>query len=271
MKILFCGDVMGRSGREAVYKYVPHLRQKLDLDIVIVNGENATHGVGISSKHCQEFYENGVDVITTGNHVWDQKETIKYIATDPRLMRPINFPDKTPGKGFVVLSLSDNRKILVINAMARLFMDPLEDPFAIVDKLLKEYPLGNAVHAIILDFHGEATSEKNAMGHFVDGRVTLSIGTHCHIPTADHRILPKGTAFQTDAGMCGDYDSVIGVVKETPILRFTTKMPTEKLTPAQGPGTLCGVYVESDDKTGLATLIRPVRLGPILEETSEFK
>ncbi len=261
MRFLFCGDVVGRAGREAVLSHVPDLRQRLALDAVIVNGENAAHGFGINAKICEEFYAAGVDCITTGNHIWDQREIISYIGKDPRLLRPLNYPKGTPGRGQVVLETSGGGKILVINAMARLFMDPLDDPFAAVDAALKAHPLGKSVQAVLVDFHGEATSEKMSMGHFCDGRASLVVGTHSHIPTADAQILPGGTSYQTDAGMCGDYDSVIGMKKDLAVGKFVRKMPSGKMSPATGAATLCGVFVETDPITGLARQIEPVRLG----------
>jgi metallophosphoesterase (TIGR00282 family) len=227
----------------------------------VVNGENAAHGFGITKAICRELFEIGVDVITTGNHIWDQREIIPYLETEPRLLRPLNYPATAPGRGFGVVTDGRGRKILVVNLMARLFMEPLDDPFGMIDVLLKNYPLGGAVQAIIIDFHGEATAEKMAMGHFLDGRVSFVVGTHSHIPTADAQILPLGTAYQTDAGMCGDYNSVIGMVKDVPIHRFIRKTPTERMSPAQGAGTLCGVFVETDDDTGLAKSVQPLRIG----------
>jgi 2',3'-cyclic-nucleotide 2'-phosphodiesterase len=263
MRILLCGDVVGRSGRTAVTENVKRLRGELALDLVVVNGENAAAGFGINDKICSELYGAGVDVITTGNHVWDRREIINYIAGDSRLLRPANFPVGTPGNGSIVASTADGRRVLVINVMARLFMDALDDPFAAVDAALAAHPLGT-VHAAVIDFHGEATSEKMAMGHFADGRASLVVGTHSHVPTADARILPGGTAYQTDAGMCGDYNSVIGMQKQAAIARFISKMPGERLQVADGPGTLCGVVVEIDDASGLARRIAPLRLGGCL-------
>jgi metallophosphoesterase (TIGR00282 family) len=267
MKLLFCGDVVGRSGREAVFKYVPYLRKELSLDAVIVNGENACHGFGITGKICQEFYDHGVDVITTGNHAWDQKEIIPYIEKDPRLLRPLNYPKSAPGKGIVSYPLRDGRSLVVMNVMGRLFMDPLDDPFAAVEEVLKTYRLTYNAAAIVIDIHAEATSEKGAMGWFADGRVSLVVGTHSHVPTADARILSQGTAYQTDAGMCGDYTSVIGMKKEVPIAKFVKKITSERMSPAEGEGTLCGVFVEVDDKTGLAKRIHSIRLGGSLPST----
>lgn len=267
MRILFIGDVMGRSGRDAVIGHMPKLKEKLRPDVVIVNGENAAHGIGINEKICKDFYAAGVDCITTGNHVWDQREVIPYIDRDPRLLRPVNFPKGTPGKGAYSHKLPDGRSILIVNAMGRLFMDTLDDPFAAMEEIVKTSGLGRSHTAIFLDFHAETTSEKMAMAHFLDGRVSAVVGTHTHIPTADAQILPGGTAYQTDAGMAGDYDSVIGVRKDISIWRFTRKMPGEKMVPAEGEATVCGVLIVTDDKTGLATGIAPVRLGPRLAET----
>ena len=260
MKILLCGDVVGRAGRAAVTEHVPELRRTLGLDFVVVNGENAAAGFGITDKICAELYAAGVDAITTGNHVWDRREIIAYIPSDPRLLRPANFPRGTPGRGSHVYRLADGRRVFLANLMARLFMDALDDPFAEVVALLAEQRLGE-VDAIIVDFHGEATSEKMAMGQLLDGRVSLVVGTHSHVPTADAQILPRGTAYQTDAGMCGDYDSVIGMQKAAAVARFVTKMPGERLQVAEGPATLCGVVVETNDATGLARRIAPVRMG----------
>jgi metallophosphoesterase (TIGR00282 family) len=261
MRILFIGDVIGRPGRDAVAAHLPDLKAQLEPDVVILNGENSAHGFGITPKICEEFYGYGVDIITTGNHIWDQREIIPYIDRDKSLIRPLNFPDKTPGQGGAVKQLADGRKILVLNAMGRLFMDQLDDPFAALDKVLSTQRMGQTVNAIFLDFHAEATSEKMAMGHFLDGRVSCVVGTHTHIPTADAQVLPGGTAYQTDAGMTGDFDSVIGMHKDVPVLKFTRKMPTEKMYPAPGDATVCGIFVITDDKTGLATSIEPVRRG----------
>jgi metallophosphoesterase (TIGR00282 family) len=261
MRILFLGDIVGRSGRDAVIAEVPRLRAALDIDFCVVNGENAAAGYGITIKICESLYAAGVDVLTTGNHVWDQRELIGAIDGDARLLRPLNYPPGTPGKGARTFQLADGRRILVVNLMLRHNMDALDDPFAAIDRELASRPLGTAVAAIVADVHGEATSEKMAMGHHLDGRVSLTVGTHTHVPTADAQILPRGSAYQTDAGMCGDYDSVIGMRKEPALLRFTRKMPTERLAPAEGPASVCGVFVETDDATGLARRVEPVRVG----------
>jgi len=258
---------MGRSGREAVEKYLPDIKRNLRTDVVIVNGENAAHGHGITGKICKDLYDLGVDCITTGNHIWGQKEIILYIDRDPRLLRPDNFPKGTPGKGTYLHHLDDGRKILIVNYMGRVFMEPLDDPFAAVNDLMKQVVLRKNVDAIFIDFHAETTSETMAFAQMLDGKASGIVGTHTHIPTADARVLTKGTAYQTDAGMCGDYDSVIGVHKEIPILKFTRKMPTERMTPADGDGTLCGTFIETDDITGLAKNIAPVIAGPFLKNT----
>ncbi len=261
MRLLFCGDIVGRSGRKVLTTHLPELRRRLNLDFVIVNGENAAHGFGITERNCAEFHEAGADVITTGNHVWDQRDIISYIDGDRHLLRPINYPAHTPGRGAGVYQTGAGTKILVINVMCRLFMAPLDDPFTALEQALKTHVLGATVAAIVIDVHGEATSEKMAIGHAFDGRASLVVGTHSHVPTADEQILPNGTAYQTDAGMCGDYDSVIGMKKEVSIARFRRQMPGERLEPASGEATLCAVYVETDDASGLARRISPVRLG----------
>ncbi|MEQ8503965.1 MAG: TIGR00282 family metallophosphoesterase [Rhodospirillales bacterium] len=266
MKILIVGDVVGRSGRDAVTRHLPALREELALDFVIVNGENAAHGFGITEAICKDLYAKGADVITTGNHVWDQREIMNYIDGDDRLLRPLNFPEGTPGKGVGTFETKDGRRVMVVHAMCRLFMDPLDDPFAGVEEALKNQRLGGgngggSVDAVLVDFHGEASSEKMAMAHFLDGRVSAVVGTHTHVPTADAQVLSGGTAYQTDLGMTGDYDSVIGMQKEAATARFTTKLPQGRLEPAEGEATFCAMYLETDDQTGLALRAEPVRLG----------
>ena len=261
MKILFCGDIVGRAGRDVVIEHVPRLRDDLGLDFVVANGENAAHGFGITGKICSELYDAGVDVITTGNHIWDQREIIGHIDGDRRLLRPVNYPRGTPGRGAEVYAVRGGAKVLVINVMCRLFMDPLDNPFERLEAEMAKHRLGGSVAAIVVDVHGEATSEKQAFGHLLDGRASLVVGSHTHVPTADERVLPGGTAFITDAGMCGAYDSVIGMVKEPILTRFVRKLPTERMSPASGPATLCGVYVETDDDSGLALRIGAVRIG----------
>ena len=264
MKILFFGDTVGRSGRSAIVEKLPDIRHRRDLDLVIVNGENVAGGFGITGELCAELYAAGVDVITTGNHIWGQREVIAYIDRDERLLRPHNFPRGTPGRGVGVYTTRRGKKAMVMNVMTQLFMDPLDDPFACIEAELAKVRLGATVDAIVIDAHGEATSEKTAIGVMVDGRVSAVVGSHTHVPTADWRILPSGTAYHTDTGMCGDYDSIIGMEKTEPLNRFRKKISQGRLQPAQGPATLCGTYVETDDKTGLAVYIAPLRLGGVL-------
>jgi len=267
MRILFIGDIMGRSGREALEKYLPQLKEQHSPDIVIVNGENAANGTGITEKICKQFYEWGADVITTGNHVWDQREIISYIARDDRLLRPVNLMPGTPGNGTCRFRLEDGRDVLVINAQTRLFMASSNDPFSAVLDIVKKESLGRGVAAIFVDLHGEATSEKMSFAHFLDGKVSAVIGTHTHVPTADAHVLKGGTAYMSDAGMTGDYDSVIGVEKDIAVHRFVKDTPSERMRPAKGEATLCGALVEVSDKTGLAESIRPIRLGGVLSNT----
>lgn len=267
MRILFFGDVVGRSGREAVLAHMPMLREKLDPDLTVVNGENSAGGYGVTVKIAEEFFEAGIDVVTLGNHTWDQKELVSTIEQQPRIVRPVNYPEGTPGRGHVLLQARGGRKVLVVNVLLRLFMEPMDDPFAAVDRVLKAHRLGpGGVDAVLIDMHGEATSEKMIMGHFCDGRASLVVGTHSHVPTADHMVLPKGTAYQSDAGMCGDYDSAIGMKKEVALAKMVRKLPTERLSPAEGEGTVCGCYVETDDRTGLAVRIEPLRIGGRLSQ-----
>ena len=259
MNILFLGDIIGRPGRDALYAELPGLRQSLKLDLVIANGENAAGGFGITRAIAEEFFGIGVDVISTGNHWADQKEIFTYIDTEDRILRPANYPAGTPGRG-ANLYQTPAGSVLVINAMGRVFMDALDDPFAAVDRELNACPLGEGADAIVVDMHCEATSEKMAMGHFCDGRASFVVGTHQHVPTADAQILPGGTAYQTDAGACADYDSVIGMDKAEPLQRFTRKLSSQRFTPATGPATVCGVFVRTG-AGGLATAIAPVRIG----------
>lgn len=266
MKILYCGDVVGRAGRRVIQDHVPEIRRRLALDFVLVNGENAAHGFGITEAICRDFLDAGVDAITTGNHVWDQRDIVDFIGRDVRLLRPLNYPEGTPGWGAAMYPIADGRRVMVLQVMGRLFMDPLDDPFLAADRALLNHRLGGSVDCIIADVHAEATSEKMSFGHHLDGRVSLVAGTHTHVPSADAQVLPGGTAYITDVGMCGDYDSVIGMQKAEAIARFVRKMPGGKLQPAVGPATLCAVYVETDDATGLARSVAPLRLGGRLAE-----
>lgn len=264
MRLVFFGDIVGRAGRDALVKHLPTIHEKLKPDFVIINVENAAHGFGVTKIMCRELFDAGADVLTSGNHIWGQKDVLFFIDKETRLQRPMNYPKGTPGRGHHVYQSRNGKRVLVMNAMARTFMDPLDDPFLQVNEIVNQHPLGKTVDATVLDFHGEATSEKMAMGQYLDGRVTLVVGTHTHIPTADTQILSQGTGYMTDAGMCGDYNSVIGMKKEVPIAKFTKRMPTGRMEPGEGEGTICGVYVESDDATGLAKRIEPIRMGPHL-------
>jgi metallophosphoesterase (TIGR00282 family) len=269
MNIAFFGDVVGRAGREGLAEHLPRLRRRLALDFVIINAENAAAGFGITEATAKELFEAGADCLTLGNHSWDQKEAMTYIVREPRLIRPLNYPpmSKAPGRGAQLFETSGGRQILVINLLGRVHMDSLDDPFAAVDRELAACPLGEAADAIVIDLHAEATSEKMAMGHFCDGRASLVVGTHTHVPTADCQILDGGTAYQTDAGACADYDSVIGNQKEEPLRRFTTRISGGRYKPAEGPATVCGVFVQTDDATGLAKRIEPIRIGGRLSPT----
>ena len=271
MRILFLGDVVGRTGRDAVVAALPSLRTRLRTDLVVVNGENASHGFGLAPDMAAAMLTAGADVITLGNHSWDRKELIPYIAQQPRVVRPLNYPQGTPGAGSFLVALADGRRALVLNAMGRLFMDAMDCPFRGTAELLAKYKLGASVQAIVADFHAEATSETMAYAHSFDGSVSLVVGTHTHVPTADHTILPGGTAYQTDAGMCGDYDSVIGMGKQGSGARFWTKMPGERMHPADGPATLCGLFVTTDDSTGLALTVEPLREGGRLSQTTPVR
>ena len=261
MRILFVGDVVGRAGRSIVAEHLPRMVRDWSLDLVVVNGENSAGGFGITEAIYQELIDAGADAITLGNHAWDQREALVFIERAPRLVRPANFPKGTPGRGAALVETKTGKRALVLNAMGRVFMTPFDDPFAALNGELEACPLREAADAIVVDFHCEATSEKQAIGYFCDGRASLVVGTHTHVPTADHQILSGGTAYMTDAGMTGDYDSIIGMQKEEPLRRFTSGIPSGRFEPALGTATLSGVAVETDDATGLAVKIAPVRIG----------
>lgn len=267
MRFLFLGDVVGRAGRRAVLDVLPGLRSRYRLDFVVINGENAAGGFGITESIFQSLLDAGADVVTTGNHVWDQREALVYIERQDRLLRPLNFPDGTPGRGVGLFKAQNGADVLVVNAMGQIFMNNLDCPFKALDRELSACPLKAGADAIIVDFHAEATSEKQAFGCFLDGRATAVIGTHTHTPTADDRVLPGGTAFMTDVGMCGDYDSVIGMDPEEPVNRFVTKVPRGRFEPAVGDATVSGFAFETDDKTGLVTRTNALRLGGVLKPT----
>jgi metallophosphoesterase (TIGR00282 family) len=261
LRILFVGDVVGRAGRAAISDHLPGMIRDWALDLVIVNGENAAGGFGITEAIYQELCDSGADAITLGNHSWDQREALVFIERAPRLVRPANYPKGTPGRGAALVDAKNGARALVVNVLGRVFMTPFDDPFAAIGRELEACPLREAADAIVVDVHCEATSEKQALGFFCDGRASLVVGTHTHVPTADHQILPGGTGFMTDAGMTGDYDSVIGMQKDEPMRRFTSGIPQARFEPAVGTATLSGVAVETDDATGLALRIAPVRVG----------
>jgi metallophosphoesterase (TIGR00282 family) len=271
MRILFLGDVLGRSGRNAVCDQLSALRARLGADFVIVNGENAAGGFGITEQIFQDLRDAGADAVTTGNHVWDQREALIFITRHSRLLRPLNYPPGTPGAGAGLFRAANGADVLVLNVMGRIFMDPLDDPFQAVEREIAACPLRKGADAIMIDVHAEATSEKQALGAAFDGRVSAVIGTHTHVPTADARVLPGGTAYITDAGMSGDYDSIIGMEKAEPVHRFITRIPSGRFSPALGPATICGVLVETEDATGLAVSIEPVREGAPLGGNGRLK
>jgi metallophosphoesterase (TIGR00282 family) len=262
MKLLFLGDVMGRTGREAVSGQLPRLRHEWGLDFVVVNGENATGGMGLSAAHAALLFEAGADCVTLGDHAFDHRDMIGYIEAEPRIIRPLNYARAAPGRGARFFDAPGGRRVFVAQVLGQAFMKrPFDDPFSALDAALKPAPLGGAASAVIVEVHAEATSEKMALGHWCDGRASLVVGTHTHVPTADTQILERGTAYQSDAGMCGDYDSVIGMDKLEPVTRFVTGMSKGRFVPAEGESTLCGVYVETDDATGRARRALPVRVG----------
>ncbi len=269
MRLAFFGDVVGRTGREGIADHLPRLKRDLAIDFCVINAENAAAGFGITEATANELFASGADCLTLGNHSWDQKEALTYIVREPRLLRPANYPilADAPGRGSNLFTTHSGKQVLVINVLGRVFMDALDDPFHAVDRALNDSPLRDIADAVIVDIHAEATSEKMAMGHFCDGRASLVVGTHSHVPTADAQILPGGSAYQTDAGACADYDSVIGNQKDEPLRRFTTRISGGRYQPATGPATVCGVFVETDDKTGLALRIEPIRVGGRLKET----
>ena len=266
MRILFVGDIVGRAGRRVVEDHIGPLRERLRLDAVIANGENAAGGFGITPALCQELYAAGVDVLTLGNHLFDQREIIGAMDGDARLVRPLNMMPGTPGRGVARLTTARGRRLVVIQVIGRLFMRDYDDPFRALDAELARHALGGTADAIVVDVHAEATSEKMALGHFLDGRVSLVAGTHTHVPTADAMILPGGTGYVSDLGMCGDYDSVIGMDKATAVARFRTHLPTPRLEAALGEATLSALFLETDEK-GLARRAVPLRLGGRLEAT----
>ena len=269
MRILFIGDIVGKSGRDVVVRYVPKLREKYKLDVVIANAENAAHGFGLTPKLLSQLKQCGIDIVTMGNHTFDKKDILEVIDTDEKIVRPDNYPDHTPGHSVIIHTTENSKKIAVIQFIGTIFMRNTLSPFKALEKFFAAHKLGKDYHALVVDIHAEATSEKNGMAYFCDGKASLVAGTHTHIPTADARILPKGVGFITDVGMCGDYDSIIGMQIETAMPRFM-EQPYQQLKPAEGEGTLCAVYAETDDSTGRCTLIRPIRLGAHLQNTEDI-
>jgi metallophosphoesterase (TIGR00282 family) len=268
MRILFLGDVMGRAGRQAVAQALPRLRADWRLDFIVVNAENTSSGHGLSTAHAKALIEAGADCLTLGDHAFDQRDMMQYIDTEPRILRPLNYAKSAPGAGARLYKARNGAPILVAQALGQVFMNrPYDDPFSAIDGVLRRYPLGGQAKAVLVDFHAEATSEKMAMGHFCDGRASLVVGTHTHVPTGDTMIMPNGTAYQSDAGMCGDYQSVIGMDKNEPMRRFVTGMSKGRFTPALGPATLSGVFVKTDAQTGKAVDISPVRMGGALSQS----
>jgi len=262
MKILFIGDVVGKSAREVLVEKIPSIKSEFESDVIIVNAENATSGYGLSKKNAMQLIDAGVDTITLGNHAWDQKDMLSFIEECPKIVRALNYPRGVPGRGYYELSLYDDRKIIIIQIMLRLFMGlSLDDPFSVTNDFLQKERLGSTCNAIIIDMHGEATSEKNAYGHFFDGKASAILGTHTHIPTSDARILEGGTAYQTDVGMTGNYNSVIGMDKTNPIHGFVKGYRSEgRFVPAEGQVSICGTLIETDDKTGLSKKIQPFQI-----------
>ncbi|MEM1360852.1 MAG: TIGR00282 family metallophosphoesterase [Pseudomonadota bacterium] len=267
MRLLFLGDVMGRAGRDAVLGALPGLRRDWRLDFVVINGENATSGAGLSASHAKTLLEAGADCITLGDHAFDQRDMLEFIEQEPRVIRPLNFAKGAPGQGARLYAVPGGRKVLIAQVLGQVFMKrPFDDPFSALEPVLKSHPRGATVQASVVDIHCEATSEKMALGHWCDGKASVVAGTHTHVPTGDARIMPGGTAFITDAGMCGDYDSVIGMDKSEPMRRFVTGMSKGRFTPASGPATLCGLYVETDDQSGKAVSVQAIRQGGVLAE-----
>ena len=268
MRLLFLGDVVGRTGRQAVVEQLPGLRRRWKLDFVIVNGENAAGGFGITEAIVEDLLGAGADVITLGNHSFDQKEALVFIERVPQLLRPINYPPGTPGRGAGLFKSAGGADVLLMNAMGRIFMPELDCPFRAIDKELDACPLGGGADAILVDFHAEATSEKQALGVYLDGRVSCVVGTHTHVPTSDDRVLAGGTAYMSDAGMCGDYNSVLGMNPEEPVNRFLTRIPKGRMEPSLGEGRLSGLAVEINPKTGLALKAKALRIGGALRPSS---
>lgn len=266
MNLLFLGDVVGRAGREAVIAALPGLRERLKLDFVVVNAENSAAGFGLTPKIASDLFAAGADCVTLGDHAFDQKEMLAHIDTEPRILRPLNYAKTAPGAGARLFEAPRGKRVLVAVGLGRIFMaKPFDDPFSAIEAALKKHPLGAGADAVIVEFHAEATSEKMAIGQYFDGAASLIVGTHTHVPTADTVILSKGAAYQTDAGMCGDYDGVIGMDRTEPLRRFITGMSGGRFVPAEGEGGLSGVFVQTGPD-GRARRVSPLRLGGRLAE-----
>ena len=267
MNFLFLGDIMGRSGRNIVISKLPDLIKKHQINFVVANGENSAGGFGITQAICNELFDVGVDVITSGNHIWDQKETMDFIREEKRLLRPWNWGEGTPGSGFEIFE-KNNLKIGVMNLMGNVYMKKTDAVFPFIEEKIKQIRLKQEVDFLLVDIHAEITSEKQAMGYFLDGKATLVVGTHTHTPTLDFRVLEGGTAYQTDAGMCGDYKTIIGMDRDAALKRFFTGVRGERLQPGSGEGTISGIKIVGDIKTGLAKAIEPIIIGANL--TKQF-
>ncbi|ADM08436.1 hypothetical protein PB2503_01787 [Parvularcula bermudensis HTCC2503] len=267
MRLGFLGDVMGRAGRNAVLDNIGHLKSSLGIDFLIINVENAAGGFGITTALVNDFMDAGADCLTTGNHAFDQRDDLGVFETEPAMIRPANYPSSCPGRGAALLAGGGELQVLVVQVLGQRFMNPIDDPVSAIERELDGLVLGQDADAIVIDVHAEASSEKYALGHYLDGRVTAVVGSHTHVPTADFQVLPGGTAFHSDAGMCGDYDSVIGMEKAGPVESMVSKMRSGRMVPASGPATICGTVIDSDPKTGLAQAVYPLRLGGRLAET----
>ena len=259
MRLFYCGDIVARAGREVVLHNLPIIKEELKPDVILLNVENAAHGFGVTPGICRAFLAQGADILVTGNHFLNQKEIIPFLDDCPYIIRPANIPENNPGHGHYVFELADGRRILAIQVLGRLFMEAVDCPVQAIDNILKNYTLGKNSQAVFVDIHAEATSEKLSLGYYLDGRVSCVAGTHTHVPTADFRVLPKGTAYITDVGMSGDYNSVLGFDPTAPINRLCRRYVGDRLTPACGEGTLYGILVETDDKTGLAVRIEQIK------------
>lgn len=262
MRIFYAGDIVARSGREVVLENLARIRDEYKTDVIILNVENAAHGFGVTPAICREFLSAGADILITGNHFLNQRDIVPFLDECKSIVRPANIPSDNPGKGFVIYELADGRKILVTQVLGRLYMEAVDCPVQAIDSILKNYVLGKNIDAVLVDIHAEATSEKQALGYYLDGKVSCVAGTHTHVPTADARLLPNKTAFITDVGMCGDYNSVLGFDVQAPINRLRRRYVGDRLIPAKGKASLWGIFVETDDSSGLAKHIEQVKIVP---------